>query len=101
MFTGEKVGSQFFFFLSGENSFHGANKATGSSADTGVLQDHGNPTGKKLNIKIFEALMSHDAQNDMVEMTGNVAVNKRGDSWLSKRVFFLTPQVHFLLAKIF
>merc|ERR1719402_492331 len=26
-------------------------------------------------------------------MTGNVAVNKRGDSWLSKRVFFLTPQV--------
>ena len=29
----------------------------------------------------------------MVEMTGNVAVNKRGDSWLSKRVFFLTPQV--------
>ena len=35
----------------------------------------------------------HDAQNDMVEMTGNVAVNKRGDSWLSKRVFFLTPQV--------
>ena len=35
----------------------------------------------------------YDAQNDMVEMTGNVAVNKRGDSWLSKRVFFLTPQV--------
>ena len=35
----------------------------------------------------------HHAQNDMVEMTGNVAVNKRGDSWLSKRVFFLTPQV--------
>ena len=36
----------------------------------------------------------HHAQNDMVEMTGNVAVNKRGDSWLSKRVFFLTPQVN-------
>ena len=54
-----KSGVSIIFFLSGENSFHGANKATGSSADTGVLQDHGNPTGKKLNIKIFEALMMH------------------------------------------
>ena len=34
----------------------------------------------------------------MLEMTGNVAVNKR---LLFKRLFFLTPQVHFLLAKIF
>ena len=32
-------------------------------------------------------------QQDMVEMTGSVAVTKRGDSWNSKRVFFLTPQV--------
>ena len=32
-------------------------------------------------------------QQDMVEMTGSVAVAKRGDSWSSKRVFFLTPQV--------
>ena len=32
-------------------------------------------------------------QGDMVEMTGSVAVGKRGDSWQSKRVFFLTPQV--------
>merc|ERR1719341_1921902 len=32
-------------------------------------------------------------QNDMAEMTGNVAVGKRGDAWTSKRVFFLTPQV--------
>ena len=58
----------------------------------------GIPQVKRLDIEIF---YEHDAQNDMVEMTGNVAVNKRGDSWLSKRVFFLTPQVNLLLAKIF
>ena len=51
---------------------------------------------KSDNIKIFE---EHGAQNDMLEMTGNVAVNKRRR--LFKRLFFLTPQVHFLLAKIF
>ena len=54
---------------------------------------------KQLNIlwiepRVIVTSTDHHAQNDMVEMTGNVAVNKRGDSWLSKRVFFLTPQVN-------
>ena len=63
----------------------------------GTLKKIGDLLGiqKSDNIKIFE---EHGAQNDMLEMTGNVAVNKR---LLFKRLFFLTPQVHFLLAKIF
>ena len=36
----------------------------------------------------------------MAEMTGNVAVGKRGDAWTSKRVFFLTPQVVKNLCKL-
>ena len=36
----------------------------------------------------------------MAEMTGNVAVGKRGDAWTSKRVFFLTPQVVENLSKL-
>ena len=64
----------------------------------GTLKKIGDLLGiqKSDNIKIFE---EHGAQNDMLEMTGNVAVNKR--PWLFKRLFFLTPQVPFLLAKIF
>ena len=64
----------------------------------GTLKKIGDLLGiqKSDNIKIFE---EHGAQNDMLEMTGNVAVNKRRR--LFKRLFFLTPQVHFLLAKIF
>ena len=42
----------------------------------------------------------HASQNDMAEMTGNVAVGKRGDAWTSKRVFFLTPQVVKNLTKL-
>ena len=48
-------------------------------------------------MNLSEEVDSHNwrfcAQSDMVQMTGNVAVNKRGDAWMSKRVFFLTPQV--------
>ena len=57
----------------------------------GTLKKIGDLLGiqKSDNIKIFE---EHGAQNDMLEMTGNVAVNKR---LLFKRLFFLTPQVPF------
>ena len=64
----------------------------------GTLKKIGDLLGiqKSDNIKIFE---EHCAQNDMLEMTGNVAVNKR--PWLFKRLFFLTPQVHFALCIAF
>ena len=35
-------------------------------------------------------------QDDTKEMTGNVQIGERSRAWVTKRVFFLTPQVMIL-----
>ena len=44
-FKNPRLNTDCWYFLLGKNCFHGSNQTTGSSADTSVLQDHGNPTG--------------------------------------------------------
>ena len=51
------------------------------------------PWALSLTLSSSVPFLKKYSQNDMAEMTGNVAVGKRGDAWTSKRVFFLTPQV--------
>ena len=51
-FKDPRLDTDCWYFLLGKNCFHGSNQTTGSSADTSVLQDHGNPTGDWSNSSI-------------------------------------------------